>query len=287
MNMNPRFDAAWKSWLDDNIRRGCSHQSLIDAMVANAFHPNAARSILARTIAGESLDTDIPMSSEYTYGTPMLPAARVLRAADRAAPKVFSCDAPCVALLADVLSGEECERLIEIGRERVQQSAVVDPDSGKEITIAARNSEGAFVNGSTDALIATIDKRLAELVQQPVENGEDLHILRYGTGGEYRPHFDYFPEEQAGSRHHLLRGGQRVATVILYLNEVEQGGDTTFPDAGLRIHPRRGSALYFEYVNKHGQTDPKTLHAGTPVEKGEKWIATKWIRRGRFRAEDV
>jgi prolyl 4-hydroxylase len=286
MNTTPRFDAAWKSWLDDNIRRGCSHQSLIEAMVASAFHPNAARSILARHIAGETVDADAAASSDYVYGTPMLPSARVLRASDREAPKVFSCEEPCVALLADVLSDDECDRLIAIGRDRVQQSSVVDPNSGNEITIRERNSEGAFVNGSTDALVATIDRRLAELVQQPVENGEDLHILRYGMGGEYRPHYDYFPEEQAGSRHHMLRGGQRVATIILYLNEVEQGGDTTFPDVGLCIHPRRGSALYFEYVNAHGQTDPKTLHAGTPVEKGEKWIATKWIRRGRFRAEE-
>jgi prolyl 4-hydroxylase len=286
MNMNPRFDAAWKSWLDDNIRRGCTHQSLIDAMVANAFHPNAARSILARHIAGEDVEPEASASSDYVYGTPMLPARRVLHANDRAAVKVFSCEQPCVALLADVLSDDECDRLIDIGRDRVQQSSVVDPESGNEITINERKSEGAFVNGATDALVATIDQRIAELVRQPVENGEDLHILRYGIGGEYRPHYDYFPEEQAGSKHHMLHGGQRIATVILYLNEVERGGDTTFPDVGLRIHPRRGSALYFEYVNDRGQTDPKTLHAGTPVEEGEKWIATKWIRRGRFRAEE-
>jgi prolyl 4-hydroxylase len=286
MSTIPRFDAAWKSWLDDNIRRGCTHQSLIDAMIANAFHPNTARSILARHIAGEDIGRDEDHAHDYRYGTPMLPSGRVLAARDRATPKLFSCEQPVVALLADVLSGEECDRLIEIGRERVQRSAVVDPDSGSEVLIEARKSEGAFVNGATDSLVDTIDRRIAELVRQPVENGEDLHILRYGIGGEYRPHFDYFPEEQAGSRHHMQRGGQRIATLILYLNEVERGGDTTFPDIGLTIHPRRGAALYFEYVNELGQTDPKTLHAGTPVERGEKWIATKWMRRGRFRAQD-
>ncbi|WP_232316661.1 2OG-Fe(II) oxygenase [Candidatus Burkholderia verschuerenii] len=210
----------------------------------------------------------------------------MLTARDCAAPKLFSCEQPVVALCADVLSDDECERLIGIGRARVQRSAVVDPASGSEITINERNSDGAFVNGSTDALVGTIDRRLAELFGHPVENGEDLHLLRYDIGGEYRPHYDYFPEEQAGSRHHMLRGGQRVATVILYLNEVTRGGDTTFPDIGLAIHPRRGCALYFEYVNELGQADPKTLHAGTPVEAGEKWIATKWIRHGRFRADD-
>ncbi len=285
MSTIPRFDSTWKNWLDDNIRRGCTHQSLIDAMIAAAFHPNTARLLLARHLAGDAPQADDETSPDYLYGTPMLPQARVLTASDRSAPKVFSSEQPVIALVADVLDDTECDRLIEIGREHVQRSSVVDPDSGKEITIEERRSEGAFVNASTDALVETIDRRIAELFRQPVENGEDLHVLRYGMGGEYRPHYDYFPEEQAGSKHHMQRGGQRIATVILYLNEVEQGGDTTFPDIGLAIHPRRGSALYFEYVNELGQSDPKTLHAGTPVEKGEKWIATKWIRRGRFRAE--
>jgi prolyl 4-hydroxylase len=286
--MNPRFDAAWAHWLDENIRRGCTHQSLIDAMVAAAFHPNTARFVLARHLAGDpaalAAPADGDISPDYLYGRPMLPRGRVLKASDCAAPKLFSCEQPVVALLGEVLTHDECDRLIDIGRARVQRSAVVDPASGSEITINERNSEGAFVDASTDALVETVDRRLAELFGQPVENGEDLHLLRYGVGGEYRPHYDYFPEEQAGSRNHMLRGGQRIATVILYLNEVERGGDTTFPNIGLAIHPRRGCALYFEYVNELGQSDPKTLHAGTPVECGEKWIATKWIRQGRFRA---
>ena len=285
MSTIPRFDDVWKSWLDENLRRGCSHQSLIDAMVAGAFHPNTARLILARHLVGDVLEQDDAASSDYVYGKPMLAPGPVLIACDRRAPRLFTCEQPVISLVADVLDDDECDRLIEIGRARVQRSSVVDPDSGSEITINERKSEGAFVNGSADALVGTIDRRLAELFQQPMENGEDLHILRYDIGGEYRPHYDYFPEEQAGSRNHMLRGGQRVATIILYLNEVERGGETTFPDIGLRIHPRRGSALYFEYANELGQCDPKTLHAGTPVEKGEKWIATKWIRRGRFRAE--
>jgi prolyl 4-hydroxylase len=286
MNTIPRFDASWKSWLDENIRRGCSNESLIDAMVASAFHPNAARLILARYLAGEGFAVDEEAASDYLYGKPMLPSARVLIARDCRAARLFSCDRPVVALFADVLNRDECDGLIAIGRERVQRSSVVDPDSGSEITINARNSEGAFVNASAGLLVEKIDERLAGLFQYPLENGEDLHILHYGPGGEYRPHYDYFPEEQAGSRHHMQRGGQRIATIILYLNDVEEGGDTTFPDIGLSIHPRRGSALYFEYGNVLGQSDSKTLHAGTPVEKGEKWLATKWIRRGRFRNDD-
>lgn len=286
MQTDPVFDKSWKQWLDDNLERGCTHQSLIEAMVARAFHPNAARSILASHVSGETLDADEAPSFEYRYGKPMLPSARTLVTHDCEVRRIFTCQKPVVALLENVLSDSECDRLVEIGRDRVQRSSVVDPSSGNEVLIDERKSHGAFVNASIDSLIETIDRRLAELTRQPIENGEDLHILKYEIGGEYRPHFDYFPEEQAGSRHHVQRGGQRVATVILYLNDVERGGDTIFPEAGLSIHPRKGCGLYFEYVNELGQVDPSTLHAGTPVEAGEKWIATKWIRRGRFRAQE-
>jgi prolyl 4-hydroxylase len=116
----------------------------------------------------------------------------------------------------------------------------------------------------------------------PVDNGEGFQILHYGVGGEYTPHFDYFPPEQPGSATHISRGGQRVSTLVMYLNDVEEGGETTFPDVGLSVSPRAGSAVYFRYFNGAGQIDPLTLHAGAPVLAGEKWIMTKWMRQFRY-----
>jgi len=103
-------------------------------------------------------------------------------------------------------------------------------------------------------------------------------VLRYKPGGEYRPHFDYFPPNQTGSKVHLRRGGQRVATLIVYLNDVEAGGETIFPDIGMSVVARRGSAVYFRFMNGSRQLDPLTLHGGSPVLGGEKWIMTKWLR---------
>lgn len=115
----------------------------------------------------------------------------------------------------------------------------------------------------------------------PLENGEGIQILNYGTSGEYRPHFDYFPPQRAGSARPLTEGGQRVATLIMYLNDVEEGGQTIFPDIGLAVSPCKGNAVYFSYFNSLGQIDPLTLHGGAPVIQGEKWIATKWMRQSR------
>ena len=102
----------------------------------------------------------------------------------------------------------------------------------------------------------------------PVENGEGLQILNYKVGGEYKPHFDYFPPGDPGSAVHLAKGGQRVSTMVIYLNDVEEAGETTFPDVGLSVTPKKGAAVYFEYCNSQNQVDPLTLHAGAPWQRG-------------------
>jgi prolyl 4-hydroxylase len=80
-------------------------------------------------------------------------------------------------------------------------------------------------------------------------------------------------------------GGQRVATLVIYLNEVAGGGDTVFPRIGLAIKPRSGCGVYFEYCNAAGELDERCLHAGAPVSNGEKWIATKWLRQRPYQQE--
>jgi prolyl 4-hydroxylase len=77
-------------------------------------------------------------------------------------------------------------------------------------------------------------------------------------------------------------GGQRVATIIMYLNDVEEGGETVFPKAGVSVAPRKGVAVYFRYTNQLGQLDPMSWHGGAPVRKGEKWIMTKWLRQAMY-----
>lgn len=111
----------------------------------------------------------------------------------------------------------------------------------------------------------------------PVNHGEGIQILNYANGGEYKPHFDYLPDNEGGQAN-MQKGGQRIITIIMYLNNVITGGATIFPEINLNIYPKKGSALYFSYYSTNGEVDPLTLHGGSPVIVGEKWIATKWIR---------
>ena len=120
----------------------------------------------------------------------------------------------------------------------------------------------------------------ARLVNWPEENGEGLQILRYAPGAQYRPHYDYFDPAEPGTPTILRRGGQRVGTLVMYLQEPERGGATVFPDIGLEVAPKRGTAVFFSYERPDPGT--RTLHGGAPVLAGEKWVATKWLREREF-----
>ena len=105
-------------------------------------------------------------------------------------------------------------------------------------------------------------------------------MLHYNSTQEFQKHHDYFDPAQAGTPRILQRGGQRVGTLVMYLNTPEGGGGTTFPDVGLEVAPVRGNAVFFSYDRAHPNT--RTLHGGAPVVAGEKWVATKWLRQGVF-----
>jgi prolyl 4-hydroxylase len=192
---------------------------------------------------------------------------------------LFALAAPRVILFGDLLSEEECDQLIELSRGKVARSSVVNATTGSYDVHPHRTSAGTHFARGENELIRRIEARIAELVEIPVERGEPLQILHYQPGGEYKPHFDYFDPAQPGNEAVLKHGGQRVATLVLYLNDVEAGGSTVFPEVGLDVLPRRGHAVYFAYTTEEGQLDKRSLHGGSPVGAGEKWIATKWFRQ--------
>ncbi|MEO6018503.1 MAG: 2OG-Fe(II) oxygenase, partial [Polaromonas sp.] len=99
-------------------------------------------------------------------------------------------------------------------------------------------------------------------------------------GAQYKPHYDYFDPGEPGTPAILRRGGQRVASLIMYLREPAEGGATVFPDIDVRVKPLRGSAVFFSYPQAHPCS--LTLHGGEPVQAGEKWIVTKWLREREF-----
>jgi prolyl 4-hydroxylase len=178
------------------------------------------------------------------------------------------------------LSDDECAGLMALAAPRLLRSETVDNTTGGSEVNAARTSDGMFFERGEAPLIAAVEQRIAELLRWPLDHGEGLQVLRYRPGAEYRPHHDYFDPAHPGTARILQRGGQRVGTLVMYLNTPAGGGSTTFPDIGLEVAPVRGNAVFFSYDRAH--PDTRTLHGGAPVTAGEKWVATKWLREGVF-----
>ncbi|MEC5384493.1 2OG-Fe(II) oxygenase [Uliginosibacterium sp. H3] len=289
----PQFDSGWQSWLNDNIKRGCSPESMISAMVGAGIDAATATFKVAQALAP---DVPLPVQppapafipafsaagravNPYQYDAMPIAAGNRIDVGDRFVNVVLRSERPQIVVFNNVLSHEECDELIERSRDKLKRSTTVNPITGEHDVIANRTSEGTFFDRCEDEFITRIDNRVATLMNWPLTHGEGLQILHYGVGGEYRPHFDYFPPHEVGSTTHVAVGGQRVSTMIMYLSDVEAGGETIFPDAGISVTPQKGSAVYFRYCNANGQIDPMTLHGGAPVQAGEKWIMTKWMRQ--------
>ncbi|MBC7415343.1 MAG: 2OG-Fe(II) oxygenase [Herminiimonas sp.] len=189
---------------------------------------------------------------------------------------------PRVVVLGGVLSDEEWDVLIQLGAERMKPSLVVADGLSQREPHAGRTSSDAFLQRGMCDVVARVEARLAALVNWPVERGEGLQILQYDQGGEYKPHFDWFDPDSPGGRLHLAHGGQRVGTIVMYLNDAEKGGSTIFPKLGLQVMPKKGNAVFFANTGEFGQPDEMALHGGEPVVAGVKHVATKWLRTREF-----
>lgn len=187
---------------------------------------------------------------------------------------------PHVVVFANLLSASECEALIADARPAMARSRTVATHRQHQEISLDRTSQGMFFTRGQTPVVERLERRIAHLLQWPMSHGEGLQVLHYLPGAQYKPHHDYFNPQEPSTPALLQRGGQRIGTLLVYLNDVAQGGCTIFPESQLRIQPRQGHAVFFAYASPDPST--RTLHGGEPVIAGEKWIATKWLRERAF-----
>ena len=282
MNSRPSIRPELREWILSTTRAGHSVPEVLQLMKQSGYDPRQSRSILADVLK-------IPLAA--LNATAVAPAASSLPAKRTKHPEApgvtvdghrvdisVSVNEPALRVLDGILSQQECAELIELARPRLKRAMTVDT-AGKNQVDNRRTSEGMFFTLNELPLVSTIEQRLATLLEMPVSHGEGLQILHYLPGQEYEPHFDWFDPRQPGFSTITAVGGQRIASIVMYLNTPEGGGGTAFPEIGLTVTARQGSAVYFAYDSG----DQSSLHAGLPVTKGEKWIATKWLRERPYK----
>ncbi|HSV52716.1 MAG TPA: 2OG-Fe(II) oxygenase [Burkholderiaceae bacterium] len=272
-----------RQWIVEQAQAGHGPEAVLDSMIASGWNEDVAAEALESTLRDhlKTQATLLALPPAVTVPEPALhESALYLDAGDRQVHVLSAMAHPRIVVFGNLLSGEECDALIEAARPRLARSLTVATRTGGEEVNADRTSSGMFFKRGENEVVQRLEQRIARLVGWPMENGEGLQILHYEPGTEYKPHYDYFDPTEPGTSTILKRGGQRVATIVMYLSEPGKGGGTTFPDVNLQVAPKRGNAVFFSYARPHPST--KTLHGGAPVLAGEKWIATKWLREREF-----
>lgn len=229
---------------------------------------------------------------------------------------------PRLLHIHNVIWPEEREHLISLGESYMQRSTVVGA-GGKSVVDNVRTSKGTFLARLHDPIIKRIEERISRISMVPVENGEDIQLLQYEIGEEYKRHPDYFTNINP------VDGDQRHVTVLMYLTDVEEGGETIFPrgtwvsdslkekfdgteangftnslgvklspcasrdnqdrgstQQGIYVKPAAGDAVLFYSLLPDNKEDPASLHASCPVIRGTKWSATIWMHVNPFRVAD-
>lgn len=182
-------------------------------------------------------------------------------------------ESPEVYWVRSLLAAEECRALIAIADPFLNPSVIVDPATGQMRADPIRTSEAAMFPWIDETpFIHALNRRLAAATGTAVEQGEPLQVLHYAPGQEYRSHSDALPGAD----------NQRILTALVYLNTDYEGGETAFPAPGLKLKGAVGDALVFRNTLGGGQPDPRATHAGLPILKGQKWLASRWIRERPF-----
>lgn len=201
---------------------------------------------------------------------------RARLAADPAAYKVPT-DRAEIYAFGQFLSPAECDRFIIMVDDVAKPSALFETTYEQGF----RTSYSGDVE-RTEPFVRMIERRIDDLLGMDPDHGETVQGQRYYPGQEFRAHCDWFWTKAKYWPQEARRGGQRSWTAMAYLNDVEAGGLTEFTRIGVSIPPQRGALLVWNNMLPDGSPNWDTMHAATPVEKGVKYVITKWYRSRRW-----
>ena len=162
---------------------------------------------------------------------------------------------PLVVKLSNVLTDDECDTLISMSKDKGMTKV-----EGNDLFVGD-SATTVFDVGEND-FIKKLEARFSEIMCVPVERGVGLQTTLYGVDGELKEHLD----------------SKMKNTLIMYLNDTEEGGETNFSRLNLSIAPKKGTAVYFESIDSKNNVNQWMAHSGKKVVKGEKWIVTKWTK---------
>lgn len=185
-------------------------------------------------------------------------------------------DQPHIIRYHDIVSDKEIEKVKELAKPRLRRATISNPTTGVLETAHYRISKSAWLGAFEHPVVDKINQRIEDVTGLDVSTAEDLQVANYGVGGQYEPHFDFGRKDEPDAFEELGTGN-RIATWLLYMSDVQAGGATVFTDVGAAVWPKKGSAVFWYNLFPSGEGDYRTRHAACPVLLGNKWVSNKWI----------
>ncbi len=176
------------------------------------------------------------------------------------------------------ITNDEIDHILKSANPKFRDSKLVSGHSDN-----VRKSKTAWLT-KTDPVISNIIKRVCDITKIPADNAEKMQVVKYEPNGFYSKHFDASCDDKKECVEFEKNGGQRVVTMIIYLNDDFTGGVTSFPNLKQDFHPKKGNALLFYSLQTQGnKCHPLSLHTGMPVQTGQKYIANVWLRERSYK----
>ena len=274
----------WRDWLCTNHERGCNHEDMIQRAMVHGFERSALELVLASLMnqpfkgkpdeaSEDSLVIDSANEQRSSFPTSLDWFNAPLTQPEHS-PRAWRLDTPRAQVyeIPQLLSREECQRLIEAIDQSLQPSTVTRGSSDY------RTSRTCHLRHQHPQLAKELDQRFADLLGVDPKWSEPIQGQRYDVGEYFKEHTDWFAPGTKEYSTNTLNGGQRTWTIMVYLNAVELGGETLFKRLGRSFVPQVGMALAWNNLLVDGSPNPFTLHEAMPIKLGSKWVITKWFR---------
>jgi prolyl 4-hydroxylase len=194
-------------------------------------------------------------------------------------PGTTLCESPVVRHVPGLVSKEVCRWMIEHARPRLTRALVYDAVEDKSTANQTRTNTLALFNVTNSDLVSVlIQVQICANTGVAFQQLEPLSVLHYDVGEQIIEHFDFVDPDAPTFDQQVAEYGQRMITFLLYLNEDYSGGETELPKIGISHKGELGGGLYFVNIRGNEEPDLRTLHAGRPPIRGEKWVISQWVR---------
>ncbi|XP_052073259.1 prolyl 4-hydroxylase subunit alpha-1-like [Mytilus californianus] len=183
-----------------------------------------------------------------------------------------------MVLFHDIASDKEMKIIRSLAIPKLFRATVHDPTTGKLIHAKYRITKTAWLEDRDHSVVERVQNRIKAVTGLDLDSADSLQVANYGIGGHYDPHYDFSTRDDEDTSELEKRDGNRIATFLLYMTDVDAGGATVFPIIDVRVLPKKGTAVFWYNLRRSGKGIMETRHAACPVLVGTKWVSNKWIR---------